>query len=435
MGVNVSGPWSVIRCLESPLHPFTRSPLHPFILTYMSGQSIATGGLHRAPGIHSTSVPRSAYIHVPFCRHRCGYCNFTLVAGRDDLIESFLEALEKELSWLREPFEVDTLFFGGGTPTHLRDDSLRRLLETVLHWHPRAKSGHFEFSVEANPADIRRETVDILADHGATRISLGAQSFNANKLCMLERDHQADDIARAVDLIRDRGLNVSLDLIFGAPGETLDNWNADLEAALRLNPDHISTYGLTFEQGTAFWNRREQGQLRQVNEDLEREMYAAAIDRLTTAGFEHYEVSNFARPGHRCRHNEVYWTGCQYFAAGPGAARHVAGVRETNHQSVTKWLQSLQNDRPPTEERECLPPAEKARELLVFGLRRLEGVRRDWFFTKTGFAIDALVGQPLKRFVSANLLHDDGERIQLTREGLFVSDSLWPDFLNANSMN
>jgi oxygen-independent coproporphyrinogen III oxidase len=372
-------------------------------------------------------APRSAYIHVPFCRHRCGYCNFALVTGRNDLIEPFLTALETELSWLEQPREVGTLFFGGGTPTHLRGKHLRRLLEIVLKWHPLAT--HPEFSVEANPADVDEETVAILADHGVTRISLGAQSFQAEKLRLLERDHQPGDIAQAVELVRGRGLDVSLDLIFGAPEETVAGWQDDLDAAIRLAPDHISTYGLTFEKGTAFWTRREQRELKQVDEELEREMYAAAIDRLTAVGFEHYEVSNFAKPDKRCRHNEIYWTGGEYFAAGPGAARHVGGVRETNHRSVTKWLQCIQNGQTPVAERECLNAEDKARELLVFALRRLEGVERDWFSGKTGYEIDALVGKPLARFIAGKLLDDDGKKVRLSREGLFVSDALWPALL------
>src|SRR5262249_34802201 len=185
-----------------------------------------------------------------------------------------------------------------------------------------------EFSVEANPADMDLETVAILADHGVTRVSLGAQSFQQGKLKVLERDHLVDDIARAMELARGRGLDVSLDLIFGVPGETLCGWQDDLSCALRLCPDHVSTYGLTFEKGTAFWNRLQHGELAKIDEENERDMYAAAIDQLSAAGLEHYEVSNFARPGKRCRHNEVYWTGGEYYAAGAGAARHVAGVRE-----------------------------------------------------------------------------------------------------------
>ena len=287
-----------------------------------------------------TVLRGSVYIHVPFCAHRCGYCNFTLVAGRLDLAEPYLAAIERELAGLnepRQPHPVDTLFFGGGTPTQLSPPQLSRLLQSVLRWHPPAV--RYEFSVEANPADVTPELIALLTQHGVTRVSLGAQSFQSAKLRTLERDHQPDDIRRAATLIRESGLQLSLDLIFGVPGETAADWQADLDAALALAPDHVSTYGLTFERGTTFWNRLSHGQLQCADEDTERSLYLTAIDRLSSAGLEHYEVSNFARPGRRCRHNEAYWAGQQYDAAGPGATRYVAGVRETQppqHDDLSK---------------------------------------------------------------------------------------------------
>jgi oxygen-independent coproporphyrinogen-3 oxidase len=372
-------------------------------------------------------APRAAYIHVPFCRHRCGYCNFTLVAGRDDLVEAYLRAVEIELSWLETPRAVDTLYFGGGTPTYLTPEQLRRLAASAAHWHPLA--GGAEWTVEANPADVDAAMADTLAELGVTRVSLGGQSFRAEKLKLLERDHGAADIERAVRLIRGRGTQVALDLIFAAPGETLDEWAADVEAANALEPDHVSTYGLTFERGTAFWSRRLRGELAEVDEDLQRDMYALAIDRLSEAGVEHYEVSNFARPGCRSRHNQTYWNGEAYFAAGPGAARYVGGMRETNHRSTTTYLQRVLAGQSPVAEREVLSPEARARELLVFGLRRIEGVSRREFAERCGYEIDELVAGPLKKFVGLGLLADTGERVRLTREGLFVSDAIWPELL------
>jgi oxygen-independent coproporphyrinogen-3 oxidase len=371
--------------------------------------------------------PRAAYVHVPFCRHRCGYCNFTLVAGRGDLVGDYLRAIESELARLEMPRAVDTLYFGGGTPTFLAPDQLSQLAKTVLAWHPLVDG--YEWTVEANPCDVDRQMVDTLAQLGVNRLSLGSQSFRASKLRLLERDHEASDIERSVALARDAHMQVCLDLIFGTPGESLAEWESDLETAIRLAPDHISTYGLTFEQGTSFWNRRLHGELAQVDEELERAMYATAIDTLAAAGYEHYEISNFARPGRRSRHNETYWSGDGYFAAGPGAARYVDGIRETNHRSTTTYLDRVLAGESPVAERETLDPAARARELLVFGLRRLEGVSRVPFATKTGFEIDALVKKPLAKFVALRLLSDDGERIQLTREGLFVSDAMWPEML------
>jgi oxygen-independent coproporphyrinogen-3 oxidase len=276
---------------------------------------------------------RAAYIHVPFCRHHCGYCNFTVVAGRNDLVEPLLAAIATELGWLGQSREVDTLYFGGGTPTYLPPTHLKRLSETVLHWHPLADG--YEWTVEANPGDVDTERLAVLAEAGVNRLSLGGQSFNRQKLTLLERSHDALDIERAVFESRKARMAVSLDLIFGVPGETLVDWQADLRKTLDLAPDHVSTYGLTFEKGTQFWNRKQRGELVEIDEGLERDMYLAAIDMLTAEGFEHYEVSNFAGPECRSRHNETYWSGRSYFAAGPGASRYVDGRRETNHPTST----------------------------------------------------------------------------------------------------
>jgi oxygen-independent coproporphyrinogen-3 oxidase len=368
---------------------------------------------------------------VPFCRHHCGYCNFTLVAGRDDLIEDYLQALAIELHALGEPREVDTLFLGGGTPTHLSAEQLERLLSLVRRWFPLAAD--YEFSVEANPADLTDDRLGVLVGAGVNRASLGGQSFDAAKLRTLERDHAPDDLRAAYERTRRQIASVSLDLIFATPDETLDAWQADLRAAIELEPDHVSTYGLTFERGTAFWSRLRAGDLKRLDEESERSMYAAAIDALTAAEYEHYEVSNFARLGHRCRHNETYWSGAGYFAVGPGAARYVGGRREMNHRSTTTYLKRVLGGLSPVAETETLAPAERARELLVFGLRRLEGVDRSAFARQSGFEIDALVGQPLDRMVSLGLLTDDGRRIRLTREGLFISDAIWPQFLREES--
>ncbi|MCI0334469.1 MAG: radical SAM family heme chaperone HemW [Planctomycetes bacterium] len=371
--------------------------------------------------------PRAAYIHVPFCRHRCGYCNFALVTGRDDLIGDYLRAIELELARLKIPREVETLYFGGGTPTYLSESQIQQLAATVLHWHPLAQG--YEWTVEANPADVDESMIETLAALGVTRLSLGGQSFRPEKLRLLERDHEAAHIGRAVKFASRAGMQISLDLIFATPGETLDDWSADLDAALALAPNHISTYGLTFEQGTAYWNRRLRGELEQVDEALERDMYALAIDRLTAAGFEHYEVSNFAKPGCRSRHNETYWSGAGYYATGPGAARYVDGIRESNHRSTTTYLKHVLAGRSPVAESEHLSPEARARELLVFGLRRLKGVTRNEFAEITCYEVDELVGGSLRKFVELGMLVDDGYQIRLTRDGLFVSDAMWPELL------
>lgn len=371
--------------------------------------------------------PRAAYIHVPFCRHHCGYCNFTVAAGRDDLVPAYLDAIERELSWLETPREVDTLYFGGGTPTRLANDDFSRLVRTVRNWHPLAAG--YEWTVEANPADLSAGLVEALVQFGVTRLSIGGQSFRVEKLKLLERDHAPEAIAESVRFARSAGLDVSLDMIFATPGETLADWQRDLREAIELAPDHLSAYGLTFERGTTFWNRREKRDLVETDEDLQRDMYEWTIDELLRAGFEHYEVSNFARPGKRSRHNENYWRGGGYYAAGPGAARYIDGVREMNHRSTTTYLKHVLADESPVAEREQLDSEQRARERLIFGLRRLEGVDRAAFQIATGFEIDQLAGRELERSVRMGLLQDDGCRVHLTRDGLLVSDAIWPELL------
>jgi oxygen-independent coproporphyrinogen-3 oxidase len=377
-------------------------------------------------------LARAAYIHVPFCARRCGYCNFTLVAGRDDLIEPYLAAVARELSLLETPREVDTLFIGGGTPTHLKGQALDRLLELVLAWHP-LMAGH-EFSVEANPGDLDEHTVAILSGHGVTRVSLGAQSFDRHKLRALERDHSAADIRRSAELIRSHGLDLSLDLIFAAPAESLDVWNADLEGAILLAPQHVSTYGLTFERGATYWARRQRGALTAADEELERAMYETAIDRLAEAGFEQYEVSNFARPGKRCRHNEAYWLGQAYYAAGPGAARFLDGVRSMNHRSTTTYIRRVLGGLSAVAESERLQGRDRALELLVFALRRTAGVTRAWFRRETGIELDRLAGGLIAELVDCRLMVDDAAAVRLTREGLLVSDAIFGRILRLNSL-
>ncbi|MEM8865640.1 MAG: radical SAM family heme chaperone HemW [Planctomycetota bacterium] len=375
----------------------------------------------------ATTATRSAYVHVPFCAHRCGYCDFSVVAGRGDLVGDYLRAIEREMAGQGPPSEVDTLYFGGGTPSQLPPEAFAKLCDLALAWRPPADG--YEWTVEANPADVTPEWIELLASRGVTRLSLGSQSFDSAKLATLERDHTADDIGRVVGWAKQAGIDVCLDLIFAVPGETLDTWQRDLKQAVALNPSHISTYGLTFERGTSFWSRRLRGNLTEADESLQREMYLAAIDTVTAAGYEHYEVSNFARPGHRSRHNQAYWSGDGYFAVGPGATRFVDGVRETNHRSTTTYLKRMLAGESPVAEREQLSAEERAREVLVFALRKIEGIEIAGFEAQTGFDLNDLAGETLDRFCRQSLLVQADGRLRLTREGLLVSDALWPDLL------
>jgi oxygen-independent coproporphyrinogen-3 oxidase len=365
--------------------------------------------------------PRAAYVHVPFCAHHCNYCDFAVTAGNDHLIDLYLEALAQELMTLGQPEPVETLFIGGGTPTHLAPGQLARLLAELDRWLP-LQAG-CEFSIEANPGTLTEEKVRVLVEHGVNRLSLGGQSFQPEVLRVLERDHGPDDIVRAVELGKKHGVQVGLDLIFGVPGQTVNEWTDDLNRALAVGPDHLSTYGLTYEKGTRLWKQRERGELHPLDEETELAMYASAIDTLETAGFEQYEISNFARPGCRCRHNETYWANESYFGFGVGAARYVDGRRELNTRDTQGYIRKVLSGEVPTFQSESLGPEERARETMAVQLRRSRGIAKSEFQVQTGYALNAVAGESIQRLVDQRLLSDDGENIALTRRGKYVADT------------
>ena len=388
---------------------------------------VYSGDVGRTSVTTPTSVPRSVYIHVPFCRHHCAYCNFTVIAGREDLMDRYLDSLAAEMESLERRRTVDTIYIGGGTPTELTPGKLQRLLNLLEHWFERAQD--YEYTVEANPDGFSENCADMLVDRGINRVSLGIQSFDAGKLLRLDRRHSVTESFRAIELAQSRFGNLSIDLMFAAPGETLETWHSDLQTAVRLAPQHLSTYGLTFEKGTLFWNARDKGRLEEIDEAVQADMYELAIDKLRTAGYEHYEISNFARPCFRSRHNQAYWTGHGYWGFGPGAARFVDGCRELNHRSTSTYVRRLLTGQSPVEQSETLTPEESARERLVFGLRRLDGISVSEFENATGFNLQQLAGDAIGKFVTDGYLERDADRIRLSRKGLLISDSLWPELL------
>jgi oxygen-independent coproporphyrinogen-3 oxidase len=368
------------------------------------------------------SEPTAAYVHVPFCAHHCGYCDFAVAAGQDPLRDRYLDALTTELATLGQPRPVQTLFIGGGTPTYLEPRQLDRLLAELRRWLPLV--GCAEFSVESTPDSLDGERVAILARHGVTRVSIGGQSFHPHLLNVLERRHIPDEVSRALACARVSIPEISLDLIFGVPGQTLADWESDVQRALELAPDHLSTYGLTYEKGTRLWKQRQRGSIRPVDEETELAFYCHAMDALTAAGFEHYEISNFARPGRRCRHNEVYWANGPYYGFGVGAARYVNDCRELNTRDLQEYMRRTLAGQPATFQSETLQPEERARETMAIQLRRADGISRPQFLQQTGFALDAIAGEAIQRHVDLGLLADDGQTVRLTRQGKCVADSV-----------
>jgi oxygen-independent coproporphyrinogen-3 oxidase len=294
-------------------------------------------------------------------------------------------------------------------------------MAVIRRWFDLTPGG--EWTVEANPGTLDEAKVEILTAAGANRVSLGAQSFQPNLLKTLERNHAPDEVARAVELVRRRFPRWSLDLIFGVPGSTLCDCETDLDTALALGPSHLSSYGLVYEKGTNLWKQWQAGQVVPLDEDLEREMYEAVIDRLEGAGLAMYEISNYARPGEESRHNLVYWANEAYFGVGLGAARYVRGIRSVNTRDLSAYLRRIEAGELATGPSEVLEPEARARETAVLMLRRtVQGINRDDFQIRTGYCLDRLAGPELVKFVSEGLLDDDGLLIRFTREGRFLAD-------------
>ena len=376
--------------------------------------------------------PEAVYIHVPFCFRRCGYCDFTLVADRDQLIPRWFDCLGRELQVHREQagmrLPVSTVFFGGGTPTHLDAGQLHRLLELIrshFEWSDAA-----EISMEANPEALDEERLEALQRGGVNRISLGVQSFDDTVLKVLERAHTADVAEDAVRRVAARFPAVSLDLIFGVPEQSSVSWEQTLRRAVSLPVQHVSAYGLTWEQGTSFFRREQQGRMMRATEELEREMFLQGIEVLQQAGFEHYEVSNYARRGFRCRHNLVYWHAKEYLAFGPGAARYVRGIRSTNCRSVLRWLNSWESDQACLEETETLGHADRVSDALMLALRLREGFRVRDFEDRFSIQLQQFAGGTVRRLRDQGLLELVEGTLRLTLDGLLLADTVAAEMLN-----
>lgn len=318
-----------------------------------------------------------------------------------------------------------TLFAGGGTPTYLRADLWQDLLQTLSDLQFLQEDGSQEFTVEANPETVTPELMATLRDGGVNRVSIGAQSFDRSSLKALERWHDPKNVSRSVEVCRKAGIdNLSLDMIFAIPGQTLAMLRQDLEQIINLKPNHLSTYGLTYEPNTPLTAKLRVGQVSQIDEQLERDMYETVIDTLQAAGYEHYEVSNWAKaePGkdNRCQHNLAYWQNKNWLGVGPGAASHINGHRWRNTPNLTRYINASPN--PPTEDHEQLDDAGRFAEQLMLGLRLRAGIDADWFDQHPCLRDDQRA--TADEWIARGLLAVNDGQLRLTREGLFVADSV-----------
>jgi oxygen-independent coproporphyrinogen-3 oxidase len=376
-------------------------------------------------------IEASVYVHVPFCVVKCGYCDFTsYVPDGEDQLDVFLAMLDRELALATVPQHPSSVFLGGGTPTFLDAERFARLF-AILGRHIDLK-GCPEVTVEANPESVTPEKAAIAAEAGVDRISIGAQSFAADALRFLDRAHDAERTARAFAIFRDAGFdNVSLDLMFGLPGQTLAQWDADLAAALRLRPDHLSCYNLTFEPGTKLHHEMTQGRVEPNDDRVDRAMFDHTRTVLHAAGFDAYEISNFAGRGGPCRHNDHYWLQGDYVGVGPSASSHRGGTRWTSFKPIDRWARSIADGVPPVASAETLTRDEQAGEAIWLGLRRTAGVDLAAVEARVDVPLRERFAEPIEAGETAGLLEIVDGRLRLTPAGLIQADAVGATFLVA----
>ncbi len=362
------------------------------------------------------------YIHVPFCIRRCSYCAFVSHPYEPDRADRFLAALSAEQAARAEDFRPRTVYIGGGTPTSLSHAQLARLLE-ICHRAGAARAS--EWTVEANPGTLDVEKATLLREAGVTRLSLGVQTFRDEGLAVLRRSHDARAARAAVAIARAAGFDdLSLDLIFGWPGQTLRQWRDDLATALRLEVPHLSCYGLTLEPGRPLTLLCESGLLEPASERRERRLFDLAGRILAEGGRPRYEISNFARPGTACRHNINYWTGGDYLGLGPGAHSHRRGERRANVAELTAYADRIRTRGDATGFTECLPEDRHRRECAVIWLRLTEGIEREAFRRRTGADLDALFAAELPRLRAGGWIEETPTHLRLASKAIPVADSI-----------
>ncbi|MCC6324042.1 MAG: radical SAM family heme chaperone HemW [Candidatus Brocadia sp.] len=373
-------------------------------------------------------APHALYIHVPFCARKCNYCDFHSMVSDTGMIDRYLHALEKELALLPGEYLFQTVYIGGGTPSVLKESQLEKLLSCIIRCIPASEIR--EYTVEVNPGTLTKNKVELLKGYRVNRISLGVQSFQNKQLELLGRIHSGDDARDAFALLRKNGFqNVNIDLIFGCPEQTPDDWERDLRTAVELNPEHLSAYSLTYEEGTPLAVDLKNAVVDKLEECVELEMYKMAIDYLTRNRYHHYEISNFARDGYECCHNRVYWENREYVGVGTGAHSFLHGMRTANEKDVLKYIQRIQENTSIKLFGECLPPDRLASETVIMSLRLRQGISNAVFYKRFGYALEDQFGDQINRLRAHGLVAFEDERLKLTEKGLFVADTVMTEFL------
>ncbi len=376
------------------------------------------------------------YVHIPFCKSKCDYCDFYSLPAGEELMDRYQKALLSQMKAMLPKLKgrtVDTIYFGGGTPSYYGEKRLREVLGWLQRHLSVARGA--EITVECNPDTVDPKAMARLRKAGVNRISLGMQSADEEQLRCVHRPHDPRQVFRAVEDIRGAKIgNLSLDLIYGLPGQTMDSWRDTLETALSLHPDHLSCYGLKVEKGTPLARRLDtEGALDLPDGDSQADFYLEAVDRIQRAGFRQYEISNFARTGMESRHNLKYWMGREYAGFGPGAHSYLDGMRFAYPRDLNGYLTALENSRPVSvEETEAVPPREQAREYLLLRMRTLRGVE-EWEYRRSFGLNFEPISRRLEFFESHAWAEQSDHRWHFTPQGFLLSNSLIADLLEAQA--
>lgn len=370
--------------------------------------------------------PTSAYVHIPFCTQICYYCDFSKVFIKNQPVDDYLRALVEEFNRY-DIKRLKTLYMGGGTPTAITAEQLDYILnELTRHLDLNYLE---EFTIEANPGDLTPDKIEVLKKSAVNRVSLGVQTFNDKHLKQIGRSHNEAQIYSTINHLKESGFdNISIDLIYALPGQTLDQVKENVAKALALDIPHLSLYSLILEHHTVFMNKMRRGKLNLPTEDLEAEMFEYIIGEMENNGFEHYEISNFTKPGFESRHNLMYWDNVEYFGCGAGASGYLDGIRYRNRGPIQHYLKGVREGNSRLSE-EKLSLNEMIEEEFFLGLRKKTGVSISNFEKKFNVSFDDLYGSIVMELREKGLLSQDKDVIRMTKKGLFLGDTVAEKFI------
>lgn len=378
---------------------------------------------------YSRLIMAGIYLHIPFCKQRCIYCDF-FSTTENDKKSTYVQALSKELELRKDYLDgeiIDTIYFGGGTPSQLEEKDFIQLFETIYKIYtvnPKA-----EITIEANPDDLTPQYIAMLRTLPFNRLSMGIQTFKEDILRLLHRRHTAAQAQQAYQHCREAGFqNISIDLMYGLPGETLEDWQKDLQTALQMRPEHISAYHLIYEEGTPLWNLKEAHQVEETDEDLSVSLFKELIHTLKSNGYEHYEISNFCRPGFHSRHNSSYWTGRKYLGCGPSAHSYDGTSRQWNVASLSQYIQGIQKGTP-YQEKEELDLYTRYNDFIITRLRTAYGIPTHILKETFGETLFDYCMRMASPHLKQGFLTLDNHIMKLTEKGIFISDGIMSDLL------